>query len=141
MKNYIFKTNYEHPLDAVNDAFESLIKPIFYDEKLDSMKTDIKETDNGYELEVEMPGFDKADINISLENEYLTISAEKKQDSEEESKKRYLRKERSISCSRSYYVGDVKETDIKASYDNGVLRVILPKAQPEAPQKHSISIE
>lgn len=143
MKNYIIKSNgYAPAFDAMTDAFESLFKPIFYDEKLDSMRTDIKEVEGGYELEVEMPGYEKENINIALEDGYLTISAERKDTvSSDENKKRYLRKERSVSCQRSYYVGDIEESDVKANYSNGVLCVSLPKKEAQKPQKHTISIQ
>lgn len=144
MKYYFNKSNsnQDRALDTIGDAFNAFFKPIFYDEKLDSMKTDIKETDKSYELEVELPGFSKEDISISLEEQYLTISAEKTEKQEDESDKhRYLRKERSVSCSRSFYIGDVKEDSVKASYTNGVLEVSLPKLEPEPPQKRSIAIE
>ena len=107
------------------------------------MKTDIKETATAYELDVEMPGFDKEDINIDVENGYMTIRAEKKE--KEESGKeehRYVRKERSVSCQRSYYIGDTEESDIKAKYDKGVLTVTLPKKEEKKPEgKKNIAIE
>ena len=82
MKNYLI--NYRNnPVGFIDDAFDALFRPLFYDEKLDAMKTDIKETPTAYELEVEMPGFEKEDINISVENGYMTISAEKKEKAED----------------------------------------------------------
>ncbi|MEG2540310.1 MAG: Hsp20/alpha crystallin family protein [Clostridia bacterium] len=143
MKNYIVRANREldNPFDVFGNAFDGFFKPLFYDEKFDSMKTDIKETDNSYELEIEMPGFEKGDIDISLENEYLTITAEKAEKAENKDSNRYLRKERSVSCQRSYYVGDIKEADIKAKYANGVLELSVPKAEPEKPTKRNISID
>lgn len=140
MRNYIARYNYNTPSDFFQDAFE-LFKPLFYDEKLDSMKTDIKETEDSYVLDVEMPGFDKEDINLSLENGYLTISASKKE-KEESDKKNYVRKERSVSCQRSFYVGDAKEENIKAKYDKGVLTVTLPKKEEKKPEtKKAIAID
>ncbi len=141
MKNYLSKTNGSNPMDIFSDAFDSFLKPLFYDEKFDSMKTDIKESESGYELEVEMPGFEKEDISLSIESGYLTISAQKKDKKESDDKQRYLRKERSVSCQRSYYIGDIKEDSVKARYCNGVLEVTLPKQEPEKPQKRTISIE
>ena len=93
------------------------------------MKTDIKEMDNGYQLVVDLPGFTKDEIKASLENGYLTISAEKGLDKDEEDKKgRVLRQERYAgACSRSFYVGNVKPEDVKAKYEDGVLSVIVPK--------------
>lgn len=104
------------------------------------MRTDVKETDNGYVMEVEMPGLDKKDIGVDLSDGYLTISAHKS-DTEKDKKENYIRKERSFSCSRSYYVGDIRKEDIKAKYDNGILTVSVPKEQKELPTSHRIDIE
>ncbi len=145
MKNYLTRYNNSNnnPLDFFGDAFDDFFRPLFYDEKFDSMKTDIKETANAYELDVEMPGFDKEDISIDVDNGYMTIRAEKKE--KEESGKeehRYVRKERSVSCQRSYYIGDTEESDIKAKYDKGILTVTLPKKEEKKPEgKKTIAIE
>ena len=106
------------------------------------MKTDIKELDNSYEMDVELPGFDKKDINVSYNDGYVTVSANKEEKQEEEKDgKKYVRRERSCSCSRSYYVGEVQEQDIKAKYENGLLTVVIPKEQPKKIETHNISIE
>ena len=109
------------------------------------MKTDIKEMNNGYELIVDLPGFKKDEINAALENGYLTISAEKGLDKEEEKKGKYIRRERYAgACSRSFYVGkEVHQDDIKAEFKHGILTLFVPKkeAKPAVEQKHSISIE
>ena len=142
MKNYLI--NYRNnPVGFIDDAFDALFRPLFYDEKLDAMKTDIKETPTAYELEVEMPGFEKEDINISVENGYMTISAEKKEQAEDKGEgHRYVRKERSVSCQRSYYIGDTEEDTIKAKYDKGVLSVTVPKKEEKKPEgKRSIAID
>lgn len=145
MKNYLTRYNNSNnnPLDFFGDAFDDFFRPLFYDEKFDSMKTDIKETANAYELDVEMPGFNKEDISIDVDNGYMTIRAEKKE--KEESGKeehRYVRKERSVSCQRSYYIGDTEESDIKAKYDKGILTVTLPKKEEKKPEgKKTIAIE
>ena len=99
------------------------------------MKTDIKETDDGYKMEIEMPGFSKEDISLDLKDGYLSISAEKSESSDESEK--FIRRERKMSCSRSYYVGDVNEEDVKAKYANGVLSIAIPKeeAKKEIPKK------
>lgn len=94
MKNYITRYNNNHPLDFFGDAFDDFFRPLFYDEKLDSMKTDIKETATAYELDVEMPGFDKEDINIDVENGYMTIRAEKKEKERERQRRTPLREKR-----------------------------------------------
>ena len=144
MKNYLI--NYSHrnyPLDFFDDAFDSFFRPVFYDEKFDAMKTDIKETPNSYEMEIEMPGFDKEDISVSVENGYMTIGAEKKEKEEDKNEAhRYVRKERSVSCQRSYYIGDTEESTIKARYDKGVLYVSVPKKEEKKPEgKRSIAID
>ena len=106
------------------------------------MKTDIKETDNGYELVVDLPGFTKDEVQATLENGYLTISAEKGLDKETG---HYIRKERYAgACSRSFYVGeDVEQADIKAEFKHGILTLFVPKkeAKPAVEQKKTIAIE
>lgn len=144
MKNYL--TNYNRnnrAFDFFDDAFDNFFRPLFYDEKLDAMKTDIRETKDSYILDVEMPGFDKEDISLDLDNGYLTIRAEKKEKDESgKEEHRYVRKERSVSCQRSYYVGDTEEESIKAKYDKGVLTVTLPKKEEKKPDaKKNIVIE
>ena len=110
------------------------------------MKTDIKETDNGYELVVDLPGFTKDEVQATLENGYLTISAEKGLDKDEKEKEtgHYIRKERYAgACSRSFYVGeDVEQADIKAEFKHGILTLFVPKkeAKPAVEQK-TIAIE
>ena len=144
MKNYL--TNYNRsnsPFDFIDSAFDDLFRPLFYDEKLDAMKTDIRETKDAYILDVEMPGFEKSEISMDVENGYLTIRAEKSEKESEDGKEhRYVRKERSVSCQRSYYIGDTEEDAIKAKYDKGVLTVTLPKKEEKKPEpKKNIAIE
>ena len=95
------------------------------------MKTDIKETDDAYEVEMDLPGFRKEDIKVSLENGYMTVSAEKGLDQNEKDEKtgRYLRRERySGACERSFYVGDqLTEKDIKGQFKHGILKLLVPK--------------
>ncbi len=138
MKNYsIQKRNNNYDLF---DAFDDFFRPVFFDEVHD-LKTNIKETDSNYELDIEMPGYSKDQIKVSLENGYLTVSASK-ESKEEDNKKHYVRKEISESCSRSYYVGDdVTQADIKAKYDNGILSVCVPKSQPKQIESSYIAIE
>ncbi len=140
MKNYLQKRNG----GDVFDVFEDFFKPMFYDEQLDSMRTDIKETDDDYKLSIEMPGFKKDEIRVSLENGYLTVSAEKAEKEEEGKDKsaKYLRRECRVSCQRSYYVGDDVEVDsVKAKYENGMLELSVPKAAPKQIASKSIAIE
>ena len=131
MKNYITHRN----SDLFDQAFESLFRPFYVDSDSTFMKTDIKETDKNYLMDVEMPGFDKKDISLKFESGYVTISA-KKEAGDNDS--RYLRRERAVSCSRSYYMGDVDEKQIKAKYENGVLTVTIPKEKPEQTKHHIV---
>lgn len=99
------------------------------------MKTDIKETDDSYELKIEMPGYRKEDVKAQLKDGYLTISAETDNSSEEKNEEgKYIRRERYTGAvSRSFFVGkDLTEEDIKARFENGILHIALPK---EAPKK------
>ena len=99
------------------------------------MKTDIKETDKGYELVVDLPGFTKDEVKADLENGYLTISAEKGLDKDEQEKEsgHYIRRERYAgACSRSFYVGeDVQQEDIKAEFKHGILKLFVPEERSE----------
>ena len=115
------------------------------DKKL--MLTDIKESDKGYELEMDLPGFKKEEIKASLENGYLIISAEKglELDEKDNEGKKYIRRERYTgSCQRAFYVGDeIEQGDIKASFKHGILRLDIPKKQPkpQVEENKFISIE
>lgn len=111
------------------------------------MKTDVKENDESYELEMDLPGFRKDEINVSLENGYLTIRAAKGLDQDEQEKKtgKYIRRERYAgACERSFYVGEnVKEEDIKGEFRHGILKLAIPKkaVTPAAEEKKYIPIE
>ena len=111
------------------------------------MKTDIKDTDKAYELEMDLPGFKKDEIKVSLENGYLTISAARGLDVDEQEKEtaKYIRKERYAgSCQRSFYVGEgVKQEDIKGEFKHGILKLVIPKKEekPEVETSKYISIE
>ena len=110
------------------------------------IKTDVKETDNAYELAMDLPGYGKNEVKAELKNGYLIIHASKEEKEDEKDKEgKYIRRERYYgSCSRSFYVGkDVTENDIKAKFDNGILRITVPKkeAKPEIEEKKYISID
>ena len=111
------------------------------------MKTDIREHDTGYTIEVELPGFKKDEVKVSLEDGYLTINAAKMQEENEKDKAtgKYIRQERfSGACQRSFYVGEgVKEEDIGAKFENGVLKITVPKKEDKkaVPEKKTIAIE
>ncbi len=126
-------------------GFPEVDKALYGKHASNVMKTDVKETDAGYELDIDLPGFKKDEINAQLENGYLTISASKGLDKEEKDKKgKYIRKERYAGAmSRSFYVGDdVTQEDIKAKYEDGILRLSVPKkdAKPVEEKKY-IAIE
>ena len=96
------------------------------------MKTDVRETESGYEVDIDLPGFKKDEINVQLDNGYLSISAAKGLDKEEKNKEgKYIRKERYAGAmSRSFYVGDaLTQEDIKAKYESGILRLSIPKKE------------
>ncbi len=109
------------------------------------MRTDVHEHDDGYELDIDLPGFKKEEIQLSLENGYLTVSAEKGLDEEEKDKKgKLIRQERySGSMQRSFYVGEaVEEADVKAKFEHGVLKLSIPKKEVQkVPEKRLIAIE
>ena len=128
------------------DDFFGDHNPLFGKKDRNLMKTDIRETDDAksYRLAVDIPGFKKEEISLDLKDGYLTITAEKGLDKDEEDKKgRLLRQERYAgSCSRSFYVGDVKAEDIKAKYEYGVLTVLVPKEDlKKSPVSTAIPIE
>ena len=109
------------------------------------MKTDLKEHDEGYELSVDLPGFKKDQIELQLQNGYLTISATKGVEEEGKDKKgRLVHQERYTgSMTRSFYIGEnVREEDVKASFEDGVLRLDFPKEKPMSlPEKKKIQIQ
>lgn len=119
--------------------------PLYGKHAKNMMKTDVKETEKGYEVAVDLPGFKKDEIQLELNDGYLTISAEKGLDKEEKDKKdKYIRRERYAgSMSRTFYVGEsVTENDIHAKYENGILTLDVPKEEAKkVPEKRYISIE
>ena len=108
------------------------------------MNTDVREVENGYEIDMNLPGFKKDEVEIQLQAGCLTVSAAKGLDKDEEDKKgRYIRQERYAGqCSRSFYVGDLKPEQIQAKYEDGILRLTLPKEDPKAlPSPNRIEIQ
>lgn len=140
----IFGENLFHE-DWLDFGFPQVEKELYGKHAKNVMKTDVKETEAGYEVDMDLPGFKKEEINARLENGYLTISAAKGLDKEETDKKgKYLRKERySGSMSRSFYVGEeVTQEDIKAKYEDGILRLYVPKKEKKAIENNQyIAIE
>ena len=127
------------------DDFFGKRNPLYGKKAKNMMKTDVKEHETGYEVDIDLPGFKKDELNLDLTDGYLTISASKGLDKDEEDKKgKYIRKERYAgSMSRSFYVGDgITEDDIKAKYENGILKLSIPKKEAKAvEQKKHIAIE
>ena len=108
------------------------------------MKTDVRETEDTYEVDMDLPGFKKDEINADLKNGYLTVSASKGLDKDEQDKNgKYIRQERYTGAmSRSFYVGDVAPEDVKAKFEDGILQISLPKAEKKAlPKPTTVSIE
>lgn len=162
MKNYEEKTKKEegkmkncddrreHDLSLYTDygagLFHPLLDEFFFDrpfrKEMNSlqhmMRTDIEETDHGYEFKIEVPGFERGDLNISFENGYLTVAANKTDNMQGHGK--FLRRERvSSACSRSFYVGEIDESKINAALNHGVLTISIPKE--DKPARHQIEIK
>ena len=133
--------------DWMNFGFPEVDKALYGKHAGHEMKTDVRETEAGYEVDIDLPGFKKDEINATLQNGYMTISAEKGLDKDEQEKDtgRYIRRERYAgACSRSFYVGkDIKQDDIKAEFKHGILKLFVPKkeAKPAVEQKNTIAIE
>lgn len=131
--------------DWMDFGFPEVDKALYGKHASNVMKTDVKETDTGYEVDIDLPGFKKEEINAQLDNGYLTISAAKGLDKDEKDKKgKYIRKERYAGAmSRSFYVGEgITQEDIKAKYEDGILRLSIPKKEAKAVEdKKYIAIE
>lgn len=143
------------------DFFDDFFGSPFYDDRdmkklerklyghrsKDIMKTDIKETGDAYKLEMDLPGFKKEEVKVSLENGYLTINASKNVEQSKQDKKsaKYLRRERYAgTCERSFYVGEnVTDSDIKGEFKHGILKLTIAKKnqKPEIDEKNYIPIE
>lgn len=149
----LFPTVYgENLFDDLDNMFgltsyegEGRRDPLFGKNASRIMKTDIRETDTSYELDVDLPGFKKDEIQVELENGYLTIRAEKGLDKDEQDQKgRYIRQERYAGAmSRSFYVGTaVTVEDMAAKFENGILQITVPKEpKKELPCKNTLAIE
>ena len=130
-----------------NDEFWGKKNPLYGKHAQNMMKTDIRDTDGNYELDIDLPGFKKDEIKVQLKDGYLTVSAAKGLDEEEDDKKtgRYIRRERYAgACERSFYVGeDVTQEDIKGEYKHGILKLFVPKkeAKPVSNDPKYITIE
>lgn len=130
------------------DLFDEMFKDPFFSRRENQnavMKTDIREKDGDYLMDIDLPGFSKDDINAELHDGYMTVTAKKEENNDEKDDKgNYIHRERySGSCSRRFYVGDISEADIKASFKDGTLHLEIPKEEPKKleEQKKLISIE
>ncbi len=135
--------------DFFSDPFAMMIPqgrdPLYGKHAKNLMKTDVRETDDSYELDVDLPGFKKDEVSVELKDGYLTIQAAKGLDKDETDKKgRYIRQERYAgACSRSFYVGgEVEPADVSARFEDGILRLSIPKVEHKAlPKTTAIAIE
>ena len=130
------------PFEEFNSMFPALWDDSALERSFSGFRTDVIEKDDSYELQAELPGFNKEDIHIDLKNDVLTISASHNEEKKEEDKEsKYIRRERhSSSYSRSFRVANVLPEDIKAVYNNGVLEVSFPK-RDALPEKETHKIE
>lgn len=128
-----------------NDTFDDLMYDPFFSKTSSYMKTDIKEKDGNYLLNMELPGFNKEDIQMELKDGYLSVHAKRDvQNDEKDDSGNIIRQERfSGSCSRNFYVGDgVTQADIKATFENGELKILIPKVdQKKVKETKFIPIE
>ena len=130
-----------------DDFFSGFAKPFSsVSNQTVAMKTDVKELDNSFELDIDLPGVKKEDVKAELTDGYLTISATHgTQTEDKDNNGKYIRRERYFgSASRSFYVGDqIKQEDIKARFENGILKLSIPNVdeQNDVEQKHYIAIE
>lgn len=132
-------------MDFPFDSFWNRKDPLYGKHAKNMMKTDVRETDDSYELDIDLPGFKKDEITAKLENGYLTVSASRGLDKDKQDKKgNYIRRERYAGAmSRSFYIGgSITQDEIKARFENGILQLSIPKkdAKTVEQQKH-ISIE
>lgn len=127
----------------LDDVFDDFMFPTVKDD-FGKMKCDIYEKDGAYHLEMDVPGFDKKDVQIEVDdNDYLTITAEKNtEDSEEDADKNYIRKERNYGkYQRAFYVGGIDKDNIQANFENGILKITMPKKEEEKSSKKTIEIK
>ena len=126
------------------DLFDDFFRDDFFNKKQNNlMKTDIKEVNDKYIIEMDLPGYEKENINISLKDGYLTVSAKAEKTDEEKEEEKFVRRERFYGeCSRSFYVGDnVTEEDIDAEFKNGILKVDIPKKEERKEETKYIEIK
>ena len=140
----LFNDNWERDFDRAMYSMQP--HHMFGKRSANVMKTDVRETKDGYDVFVDLPGFKKEDVKLDLQNGYLTITANRSEDlDEKDNEGRYIRQERCTgSCARSFYVGEnLKPTDVAAKFENGILTLHLPKAEAKKlePKQTLIEIE
>ena len=131
-------------MDSFEEEFFGRKNPLYGKHAKNMMKTDVRETDGTYEVDIDLPGFKKEDISVSFENGYLTVSTNKTLDRDDKDKDgKYIRQERYAgSMSRSFFIGkNIPKEDIKAKYADGVLRLSVPKKDIKVIENNTISIE
>ena len=129
--------------DLFKDLFEG--DELFTKRESSIMKTDIREKKDRYVIEMDLPGYEKENINLTLKDGYLEVSAEVKKEENSDENERFVHKERYYGqCSRSFYVGEqITEEDIRAEFKNGMLKINIPKKEEkkELPEVKHIAIE
>ena len=144
----IFNANLSN--DFFNDSFDHMFQDMFRSpfERMNQasyMSTDIQDLGDSYQMDMELPGFDKEDVKADLKDGYLTISAEHSSNQEEKDDKgQYVRRERYVgSCQRRFYVGkNITQEDIHASFENGILKMVIPKKEsPAVEERKYIAIQ
>ena len=137
----LFDDFFHDPFGMMTAAVE---EPLYGKHAKNLMKTDVRELEDAYELDIDLPGFKKDEITVDLNDGYLTIGASKDLNKDAQDQNgRYIRRERYAgTCSRSFYVGDVQPSDIGARYEDGILRLSVPKADKKRlPERSTIAIE
>lgn len=134
--------------DFFGDPFEMMVpqsrNPLYGKHAKNLMKTDVRETEDSYELDIDLPGFKKDEITVEVKNGCLNISAAKGLDKEEKDKDgKYIRQERYAgSCSRSFYIGnEIDPAAVTAKFENGILQISVPKASRQLPAKSTVEIK
>lgn len=123
------------------DFFDDFFSTPFFKNDAKVMRTDVREEDGNYLMEIDVPGFKKEEISVSLEDGYLKVVA-KKEETNESQEKNYIRRERHFgSCARSFYVGDLAEDEIVAKFEDGILHLTFPKESKKEEMKKQIIIK
>ena len=145
LKPYTRKNNgvYYNPFQTMDEFERNFFNPSFFETTLEQFKTDIKDDGDSYTLQADLPGFDKKDIHLDLNNDVLTISAERHSEHEDKDKKgKFVRCERSYGTyTRQFDVSNINTDAMKAKYENGVLTLNMPKKSAQLPTTKRVEIE